>query len=279
MIIRCWGARGSIPVCGPEYLRYGGDTTCMEIRTRDDEIIIIDAGTGIRRLGNRLLEEGRFRYHLFFTHSHWDHIMGFPFFRPIYRKETTIRMFGCPFTQDSVRKMISKVMTAPNFPVDFVDVQADITYQEACQDSFAIKSLTVTPIVTSHPNPGIGYKLVEDGRCFVFLTDNELSFKHPGGLDFEDYAAFSAQADLLIHDAEFTEEEYRDKRTWGHSTYKDALRLALDARVRQFGLFHHNQDRTDAAVEEIVRNCRQIIAGNGALLECFAVYEGMEIHL
>ena len=279
MIIRCWGARGSIPVCGPEYLRYGGDTTCMEIRTREDEIIIIDAGTGIRRLGNRLLEEGRFRYHLFFTHSHWDHIMGFPFFRPIYRKETSIRMFGCPFTQDSVRKMISKVMTAPNFPVDLADVQADITYQEACKDPFGIKSLTVTPIVTSHPNPGIGYKLVENGRCFVFLTDNELSFKHPGGLDFKDYAAFSAQADLLIHDSEFTEEEYRDKRTWGHSTYKDALRLALDARVKRVGLFHHNQDRTDAAVEEIVGNCRQIIADNGNHLECFAVYQGMEIRL
>ena len=279
MIIRCWGARGSIPVCGPEYLRYGGDTTCMEIRTREDEIIIIDAGTGIRRLGNRLLEERRFRYHIFFTHSHWDHIMGFPFFRPIYRKETSIWIFGCPFTQDSVRKMISKVMTAPNFPVDFADVQAEITYQESCKDSFFIKSLAVTPIVTSHPNPGIGYRLVEDGRCFVFLTDNELSFKHPGGLDFKGYVEFSAQADLLIHDSEFTEEEYRDKRTWGHSTYEDALRLALDARVRQLGLFHHNQDRTDAAVEEIVGNCRQIIAGKGALLECFAVHEGMEIHL
>jgi len=279
MIIRCWGARGSIPVCGPEYLRYGGDTTCMEIRTREDEIIIIDAGTGIRRLGNRLLEEGRSRYHLFFTHSHWDHIMGFPFFRPIYRKETSLRMYGCPFTQDSVRKMISKVMTAPNFPVDFADVQAEITYQEACKDNVAIKSLTVTPIVTSHPNPGIGYKLVEEGRCFVFLTDNELAFKHPGGLDFEDYAGFCARADLLIHDAEFSEEEYRTKKTWGHSAYQDALRLSLEARVKQFGLFHHNQDRTDAAVEEIVQDCRRVIARHGSPLECFAVHEGMEIHL
>ena len=127
MIVRCWGARGSIPVSGREYLKYGGDTTCLEIRTDEDGIIIIDAGTGIRRLGNRLLEEGRFQYTMIFTHSHCDHILGFPFFKPIYRKETSIRMFGCPFTQDSIKKMISRVMTAPNFQVDFKDVQAEIS--------------------------------------------------------------------------------------------------------------------------------------------------------
>jgi len=279
MIIRCWGARGSIPVCGPEYLKYGGDTTCMEIRTKEDEIIIIDAGTGIRNLGKYLLAEGRFGYHLFFTHAHWDHILGFPFFKPLYQRKTSIRMFGCPFTQESVKKMIGKVMTAPNFPVDFADVQASISYQEPCEDSFMIRSMTVTPIFTSHPNPGVGFKFVDDGRSFVFLTDNELTFRHPGGLAYEEYVKFSSKADLLIHDSEYTEEEYQTKKTWGHSAYEDALQLALDARVRKFGLFHHNQERTDAALDEIVEKCRQIIAGNGAPLECFAVYEGMEILL
>ena len=279
MIIRCWGARGSIPVSGSEYLKYGGDTTCMEIRTKEDEIIIIDAGTGIRKLGNQLLGEGRFQYYLFFTHAHWDHILGFPFFKPIYHKKTAIRMFGCPFTQDSVKKMISKVMTAPNFPVDFDDVQANISYQEACQDSLTIQSMTVTPIPTSHPNPGIGFKFVEDGRCFVFLTDNELTFKHPSGLDYEEYVKFCRKADLLIHDSEYTAEEYQTKKAWGHSTYKDALQLALDAGVGKFGLFHHNQERADAEIDEIMQNCRQIIARNGAHLECFGVYQGMEVHL
>ena len=279
MIVRCWGARGSIPVSGPEYLKYGGDTTCMEVRTHEDEIIIIDAGTGIRKLGNHLLEEKRYRYHMIFTHSHWDHILGFPFFKPLYRKETSIQIFGCPFTQDSLKKMISKVMTAPNFPVDFNDMQADISFHEACENSFSIKSMLVTPIFTSHPNPGIGYKFVEDGKCFVFLTDNELAYKHPGGLNYRDYVNFSSHADLLIHDSEYTEEEYKTEKTWGHSTYKDALKLALDARVRKFGLFHHNQERTDKAVEEIVQKCRQIIENNGIHLECFAVYEGLEIIL
>ena len=279
MLIRCWGARGSIPVSGHEYLRYGGDTTCIEIRTHEDEIIIIDAGSGIRKLGNSLLAEGRYRYHMIFTHSHWDHILGFPFFKPIYHKETSIQMFGCPFTQESVRKMISKVMTSPNFPVNFENVQADISFQESCTSSFSINSMTVTPILTSHPNPGIGYKFTENGQSFVFLTDNELAFRHPGGLDYQDYLNFSAQADLLIHDSEYNAEEYETRKTWGHSTYQDALKLALEARVKKFGLFHHNQERTDTAVDEIVQHCRQIIEQHQTHMECFAVYEGMEIHL
>jgi phosphoribosyl 1,2-cyclic phosphodiesterase len=279
MIIRCWGARGSIPVSGPEYLKYGGDTACLEIRTADDEIIIVDAGSGIRKLGNRLLAEGRSEYSLVFTHSHWDHILGFPFFKPIYRKETSLHLYGCSFGRESVKEVIARVMTSPNFPVDFNNVQARISYQEFCQTCFAIRSMTLTPIFTSHPNSGIGYKFSEMGRTFVFITDNELRYKHPGGLDYDEYVRFVSGADLLLHDSEFTEEEYQIKKTWGHSTYRDALQLALDARVKKFGLFHHNQERTDAALDEIVDRCRQIIKARRAPLECFASQGGMEIRL
>ena len=279
MLIRCWGARGSIPVSGPEYLKYGGDTTCLEIRTADDAIIIVDAGSGIRRLGNRLLAEGRFEYSMVFTHSHWDHILGFPFFKPIYRKEAIIHICGCPFNEESVKEMIAKVMSSPNFPVDYNNVRAQISYQESCQSSFAVRSLTIDPIRASHPNSGIGYKFSEHGKTFVFLTDNELTHRHPGGLDFADYVRFAAGADLLFHDSEFTEEEYRTKKGWGHSTYRAALQLALDAGVKKFGLFHHNQERTDEALDEIADNCRKIVAGRGSSLECFAVREGMEIRL
>ncbi len=278
-MIRCWGARGSIPVSGQEYLKYGGDTTCIEIRTNEDEIIIIDAGTGIRKLGKKLVEEKRLRFNMLFTHAHWDHILGLPFFKPLYQKKTFIRMFGCPFSQISVKKMISKVMAPPNFPVEFKDIQAEIAYQETCRKSFSIKSMTVIPIFISHPDPGIGYKFVEDGRSFVFLTDNELAYKHPGGLNFLDYVDFCSQADLLIHDSEFTPQEYQTKITWGHSAYPDALKLALDARVTQLGLFHHNQDRSDSALDEIVQKCRRVIERQKAKLECFAVYAGMETRL
>jgi phosphoribosyl 1,2-cyclic phosphodiesterase len=279
MIIRCWGARGSIPVSGEEYVKYGGDTTCLEIRTNDDEIIIIDAGSGIRRLGHRLISEKRFQCTMIFTHAHWDHIMGFPFFNPIYSKKTRIAMYGCPFAQVSVKHMISKIMAPPNFPVNFEKIRAEIDYHEACQSVFTIKSMTITPIPLSHPNQGVGYRFVEDGKNFVFLTDNELRFKHPGGADFQHYRDFSDGADLLVHDAEYTEQEYKKTRSWGHSVYKDALQLALEARVKKFGLFHHNQERYDKGVDEMVEDCREVVANNHAELECFALHQGMEIKL
>jgi len=280
MIVRFYGARGSIPVSGREYLKYGGNTTCLEIRTKDDEIIIIDAGSGIRTLGHRLIFENRFQYTMIFTHAHWDHIMGFPFFQPIYSTKVRIIMYGCPFAQASVKQMISKIMSPPNFPVRFEDIRADIVYHEACEEPFAVKSMSIAPIPLSHPNQGIGYRFMEDGKSFVFLTDNELTFKHPGGADFQDYRDFAAGADLLVHDAEFTDEEYnRRTKTWGHSVYRDALRLALEAKVKKFGLFHHNQERSDEGVDEIVADCRKIVASSNEDLECFAVYQGMEIEL
>jgi phosphoribosyl 1,2-cyclic phosphodiesterase len=279
MIVRFHGARGSIPVSGKEYLKYGGNTTCLEIRTKDDDIIIVDAGSGIRTLGNRLITEKRFQYTMIFTHAHWDHIMGFPFFQPIYFTKTQITMYGCPFAQASVKEMISKIMAPPNFPVNFEDIRADIIYHDACEESFTIKSMSITPIPLSHPNQGVGYRFTEDGKSFVFLTDNELTFKHPGGVDFQGYRDFSAGADLLVHDAEFTEEEYKKTKTWGHSVYRDALRLALEARVRKLGLFHHNQERSDEGIDEMVADCRKIANGSNKNLECFAVYQGMEIRL
>jgi len=279
MIIRCWGARGSIPVSGKEYNKYGGDTTCVEIRTRNDDIIIIDAGSGIRRLGNRLVEEDRSQYTMIFTHAHWDHILGFPFFKPIYFKKTHINMLGCPFAQASVKHIISKAMAPPNFPVNFEDIKAKIDYHEICETVFHIDSITVIPIMLSHPNQGMGYKFIEDGKSFVFLTDNELSFKHEGGLDYGDYLAFSRGADFLIHDAEFREEEYRKTKAWGHSLYTDALRLAIESEVRKFGLFHHNQERFDQGVDDIVSDCKKILKDRNIALECFALHQGMEIDL
>ncbi len=275
MLVRCWGARGSIPVSGKTYLRYGGDTSCIEIRTADNRIVIIDAGSGIRRLGNRLLAEKRRNYALIFTHAHWDHIMGFPFFKPIYLSGTHINVFGCPFAQASVRKMISHIMAPPNFPVNFEEIKAKIRYQDACQETFQLGGLMITSIPISHPNQGMGYRFEESGKSFVFLTDNELTYRHPGGMAYEDYLAFVEGADLLVHDAEYRPRDYRLTRTWGHSVYTDTLRLALEGDVGRLGLFHHNQERTDEAVDEMVADCRRIITKRP--LECFALRQDMEI--
>lgn len=279
MIIRCWGARGSIPVSGKEYTKYGGDTTCIEIRTVNDDIIIIDAGSGIRRLGNKLLEEKRYEYTMIFTHAHWDHIMGFPFFKPIYFKKTRIEMLGCPFAQSSVKHMIEKIMTPPNFPIRFDEIKSEFTYHETCGEQFHVNGMAIATIPLSHPNQGQGFKFMEGGKTFVFLTDNELTYKHPGGLDFQDYLDFCRGADLLVHDAEYRKEEYRHTKTWGHSVYNDALKLSVDSGVKKFGLFHHNQERFDQDLDAIVEDCRNTVKENQVSLDCFALYQGMEINL
>jgi len=279
MIIRCWGSRGSIPVSGKQYLRYGGNTTCLEIRTNDDKILIVDAGSGIREAGNYLIASGRHDFTLLLTHAHWDHIMGFPFFKPIYSHKTNLNVWGCPFAQDSIKEMLARTMEAPNFPVNFDSIHANISYQNTCIKSYTLSSMIITPIALSHPNQGSGYKFEEDGKSFVFLTDNELRFKHEGGLDFQDYLEFSRSADLLFHDAEYKEEEYKKTSGWGHSCYKDALKLAIDAGVKKLGLFHHNQERIDMEIDAIVNDCQEEIKKRGKNLECSAVGQSMEFKL
>ncbi len=279
MHIKCWGSRGSIPVSGKEYLKYGGDTTCLEIRTKSDDMIIIDAGTGIRRLGNTLAKENRNAIHFLFTHAHWDHLMGFPFFKPLYFRRTKLHMHGCPFHTKFVETILSKMMAPPNFPVKYSDIKAQMHYEKACPSEFRIGSLTVTPIPISHPNGGSGYRFIEDGKSFVFLTDNELGVVHPGGRTSKDYTQFSAAADLLIHDGEYTPQEYKTFREWGHSVYTDVLDLARKAGVKKLGLFHLNQERGDHQMDEIVKKSQQYIADNQLNFECFGVASGMTFKL
>lgn len=279
MIIRCYGARGSIPVSGEEYVKYGGDSSCLEIRSKNDEIVIVDAGSGMRRLGDRLISEQRFEYHIIFTHSHLDHILGFPFFMPIYQKQTTIHLMGCPTAQGNIQKLLSKAMSPPFFPVPFDKLKAQIHYYGACHVSFLFDTIEILPINLSHTNPGLGYKFVEDGKTFVFLTDNELGHRHRDGKTFEEYAEFSKDADLLIHDAEFTPEEYKETKSWGHSNYVDALNLALAARVKRFGLFHHNRSRTDKDLDAVVQTCEEVVDDKGMDMECFALTQNTEVTL
>lgn len=279
MFVRFWGVRGSIPVSGKECVRYGGDSSCLEIRTGTGEVVIVDAGTGIRSLGSLLIEEGVTHVNLLFSHFHLDHIIGLPFFKPLYQQDVTINVIGCPSSQGSFENIYSQLMHPPYFPVPFERVSSTVHYEMQCNETFAIGDTTVTTIPLSHTDPGFGYRFSAGSSSFVFLTDNELGHAHDGGRSFEEYVRFCRGADLLVHDAEYTSEDYASKKGWGHSTYHDALRLALAAGVKRFGLFHHNQERTDDGLDAIVSECRAVIANAGSPLECFAVAQGMEFEL
>jgi phosphoribosyl 1,2-cyclic phosphodiesterase len=281
MFIKCWGSRGSIPVSGSEYLKYGGDTTCIQVVADSGETVVIDAGTGIRRFGTQHTGGATRDYLLLLTHAHGDHVIGFNFFKPLLDRRCTITIQNHRFSGRTVRSILRELMSPPLFPITMDHVPARIRFRNDLTGSFRIGSLAVTTIALSHPNGGYGYRFTENGSSFVFLTDNELGFDHPGSAGYDAFREFSANADLLFHDAEFFPEEYGKKTGWGHSSCVDVLDMAASAGVKRLGLFHLNQERSDSQVDRMVEVCRGLLAGKGtaAGMECFGVAAGMEFHI
>ncbi|MFH1985606.1 MAG: MBL fold metallo-hydrolase [Pseudomonadota bacterium] len=279
MRIRSYGARGSVPVSGKDYLKYGGDTTCVEILTGSGETIVVDAGSGMRRLGDRLIAENRLQFHLLFTHFHWDHIIGFTVFKPNYLEATRTNIWHPRQIQGDIRATLKNLMSPPGFPIRYSRLNATHMFQQHDMRSFGIAMTSVHTIAISHTHPGLGYRFEENGKSFVILTDNELGRQHPGGQPFEDYVTFAREADLMFHDAQYTRQEYPSKAGRGHSSVTDALDLALKAGVHRFGLFHHSPDRTDAALDALVADCRARIAEAGSPMTCFAVGQDTDITL
>lgn len=280
MKIKIWGCRGSIPAPGFSTLRYGGNSTCIELRPEEGGILIIDAGSGIRLLGKEILKDKSINdINIFLTHSHWDHINGFPFFTPAYFAKYKINVYGGPNDQAFLKKYFAHQMSAPFFPVDFSLMKAQFAFGPETPDIGRIGNIHYTPILLSHPNGGYGFKFEKNGKTFVFLTDNEPLFPHVGGLSRDKYVEFCKGADVLLHDAQYTDEEYKVTKGWGHSTFADATQIAIDAGVKRFGLFHHDPDRTDDDLDVQLEKCKLQIKNAGADIECFAAAEGMEIEL
>jgi ribonuclease BN (tRNA processing enzyme) len=255
MKIKLWGCRGFITTPGPTTLRYGGHTTCLEIRSRSGQVFVVDAGSGSRLLGKALRQEPAVTHiRFFFTHSHWDHLAGFPFFEPAYFSRYAITFCGGPHAQESIKRYLSRQMEAPYFPVDFSLLKAKFNFEchrHSDGDRFCcLDGIECAAAPLNHPNGGYGFKFVEDGKSLVFLTDNELGFAHDGGLPGAQYVEFCRVANMLLHDAQYTDQEYQRTRGWGHSTYADAVEF-----------------------------CRKRIARIGQPVECFAAAEGMVFEL
>ena len=274
--MRCWGTRGSVPSPGPSTVRYGGNTSCVEVEAGDCRIIL-DAGTGIRSLGEKLRSEGRTkRATIFLTHSHWDHIQGFPFFAPAYDPDFELRIVGAAQEELDLESLLRKQMGPAHFPIPYDALSADISFQHLNEGSWEHDGIRMRSMRVRHTSVTVGYRVDAFGSSVVFIPDNELIggnyYTPPDWM--EDLVEFVSGADLLLHDAMYTDEEYALKEGWGHSTFSQSLELAERARVKELHFFHHAPGRSDGELDDIVRHFREEVAARRLDLEVQAASEG-----
>lgn len=281
MKIIFWGTRGSIPVPGKDTTIYGGNTTCLEITLKSGRTVIIDAGTGIRLLGQKLLKENKINdIHLLVTHIHWDHVLGFPFFDPIYNPSARIHIDGNHNCLKGLKYTFDNKMGDGFFPIKFDDLRAKITYLGKLMNGpLEIDGTVIDSIPLHHPQGGMGFRFREDGKTLVFITDNELRGEPWEGRSPEDYAAFSENADILIHDCQYTPEEIDNRQGWGHSDYSAVFEMAKKAKVKKLILFHHDPPRTDAQVKDIKNKCEKLAKKEKIKMKIDAAMEGGELDL
>ncbi len=253
MVITFYGTRGSIAVANKETQKYGGNTTCLYIESNSGDAIVLDAGTGIRKLGIHLLESKKERIYLLFTHYHWDHIQGFPFFVPIFLKNSVIDIYGSK-KEITAKKALTYQMTRPYFPAALAGLPAKITFREL-KKRIKIGDMVVQTIVNNHPDYTLGLKFTEGKNIFVFLTDNELFAKN-SNTPYRKFVDFVKGANFFIHDAQYTDEIYENRVGWGHSTYNQVMQLAKDSGVKNVIFTHHDHTSTDQFIDKELKDIR-----------------------
>jgi phosphoribosyl 1,2-cyclic phosphodiesterase len=253
MKLRFYGVRGSIPTPGASTVRYGGNTVCVDVRLADGTLLVLDAGTGIRELGDSLIhDDHRGPITLLLTHLHWDHIMGLPFFAPIYQKDQVLRVH--PMANDVQRRAVRRraLFDGVHFPVRAADVPATIDFVDDSDTPWRVGSASITRILLNHPGGAQGFRIDDDdGRSLAYLTDNELSPPYKPTTTMDALASFAEGVDMMIHDAQYAATDVPTKRGWGHSTIEDVLELARLAEVRQLVPFHHDPGRDDHALDKM----------------------------
>jgi phosphoribosyl 1,2-cyclic phosphodiesterase len=268
--LRFWGVRGSVPTACPGQLEIGGNTACMQIIPRgqggesSDELLIFDAGTGIRALGKQIMARAQppKAIHIFFTHFHWDHVQGLPFFLPLYSAKSQI-VFHSVHPPEQLRGILAAQMQAPYFPVFFQEVPAQVEFRQGPVAPVRFGELVIDAFPLCHPQGSVGYRIVHPEKTVIYATD------HEHGDEERDRGLIEAAsgADVLVYDAQYTPAEYESRHGWGHSTWLDAIRMARHAGVKHLVLFHHDPDRDDAAVRGIEADARQEFAATHAAFE------------
>lgn len=282
MRVKFWGTRGTRPTPGRRTLRYGGNTTCVEVRDRDNNLLIVDSGSGIAELGATFGTTEPLQAHLLITHTHLDHIQGFPFFLPAFVPGTHLTIVGPAGSAKSLQAAFADQTDPAYFPVRLSHMPAEMEFIERNPgETFEVGGLRITPHLLMHPIPTFGYRIDEGQSRFSFATDNELPMFVNGEIGtLKDLANWCRDSDLLVHDAQYSAEEYKTRVGYGHSSYEDALSLAGMAGAKELGFFHHDPLHSDADVdaliEEAMGNHRQ---GGGAEVSAFPAAEEMELTL
>ena len=292
MKVRFWGTRGSIATPGPGTNHFGGNTSCVEITTDSGGLLVLDCGTGAHGLAAKLMAEGKkpINANILLGHTHWDHIQGFPFFSPAFVKGNSVTIYGPEGSRGSLHEVLAGQMEFTYFPVALNQLPAAITYHDLSEGVEQIGGARIVTQFLHHPAMTLGYRIEADGVAVVYLVDHEPfsdelwsagakhglidSILHEGD---RRHAKFMAGADLVIHDAQYTPEEYPPKKTWGHSTYEYAVQIAAAAGVKQLALTHHDPSHDDSFVADIERKAQALAVQCGTDLNVFCAYEGHEI--
>ena len=283
MQVRFWGTRGSIAVPGEKTSKYGGNTSCVEVRAGDGTVIVLDCGTGARELGQSLLNSAvrPLRLHVFIGHTHWDHIQGFPFFAPAFLPDTELNVYAPAGFQRRVEDAIAGQMQYSYFPITLRDLRSRIHFTELEEGFFRIGEVLVQTQYLNHTAPTLAYRISSGGATVAYVTDHEpfwkpkdATFNHPGD---QRHLSFLEGADLIIHDAQYSAEEYAGKIGWGHSTVEYATDIALATGSSRLALFHHDPAHDDAAVARLEATARERAAAGSRSLEVFAAMEGLEL--
>jgi phosphoribosyl 1,2-cyclic phosphodiesterase len=252
MRVTIWGSRGSLASAGPDTIRYGGNTACVQVDGADGAVLVLDAGTGIRRAGLGLAGDGR-PVHVLLTHLHMDHVQGLGFFRPLFEAGREIHIWGPPSTTQNLRARLTRYLSPPLFPVRIRDVPSRVELHDVPPRPWSVGAFVITAAGVIHPGPTVGYRIEADGARIAYVPDHEPALGGPltTPIWLSGYV-LAREVDLLLHDGQYTDEEYRHRVGWGHSSIKQAVQLADLAGARNLTLIHHDPDHSDEVIDDIV---------------------------
>ena len=254
MRVTIWGCRGSIPAPGPETVGYGGNTSSVEVTLDSGAVFVLDAGTGARNLGAELQERGVQRLQLLLTHLHLDHLEGLRFFAPLFDERVTVDVWGPRSPVQSLRERIRRSFSPPLFPIDLQEIPAQLTFHDVPREPWTLEGARIVSGLVMHPGPTVGYRIEADGATFAYIPDHEPALTGDFAARSRDWisgAAIAEDADVLFHDAQYSEEEYGSRLGWGHSSVDSAVAFQQAVGARRLVLFHHDPQHADRLLEEL----------------------------